>query len=218
MELELATEYLKLDADPIARLEITTLVNQKNWPRLQELLGSRLQFGTSGLRAEMGAGYSRMNNLTVIQATQGIVAYYLKNSNIIQDGAVIGHDHRHGSIMFAKLTAAAFLIKGIKVYFFPDNVHTPLVPFAIENFKCTVGIMITASHNPKTDNGYKVYGSNGSQIITPLDKFISSSIKDNLVPWTWDTSLVETNALSFDPTNEVVPLYFEKLRHYSQFR
>ncbi|KAJ2996816.1 Phosphoglucomutase-2 [Globomyces sp. JEL0801] len=217
---DIAKEYLKLDQNPITNAHIKLLVDEKDTVSLNKLLSSRLTFGTAGLRAEMGSGYSRMNELTVIQASQGLCAYSLE---IIPDfksrGVVIGHDHRHNSDSFARLTAAVFLAKGVKVYYYPDLVHTPLVPYGVTHFNAGCGIMITASHNPKQDNGYKVYAGNGCQIISPHDKEIADRImyfRKNLIPWTWDYKLVETSSLVTNPTS-IIDKYFEKLASMSHF-
>jgi phosphoglucomutase len=95
----------------------------------------------------MEAGFSRMNSLTVIQASQGLAAYVLENVPLAASkGVVIGRDARHNSEKFAKLTAAAFVAKGMKVWWYEDHVHTPLVPFGVSELGAAVGVMITASH------------------------------------------------------------------------
>ena len=135
----------------------------------------------------MGAGFSRLNSLTIIQTSQGLAEYLIKTeANAPSVGVVIGHDARHNSEKFAKLTASAFIAKGIKVWWYEDLVHTPMVPFAVKSLKAAAGIMITASHNPAQDNGYKVYGSNGCQINTPVDQLIVTSILENLEIISWD--------------------------------
>ncbi|KAJ3342638.1 Phosphoglucomutase-3 [Gonapodya sp. JEL0774] len=139
----------------------------------------------------MGSGYSRMNDLTVIQSTQGLASYLLSlppASSSSPRTVVIGHDHRHNSFRFARLTAACFLYRGFKVLWFGDGmtpqlVHTPLVPFTVMKRSADAGIMITASHNPAADNGYKLYASNACQIISPVDAHVSREILENLVPW-----------------------------------
>ena len=147
-----------------------------------------LSFGTAGLRGKMGAGPSRMNSLTIIQASQGLAEYLLHNNpNAALSGVVIGHDARHNSKKFAELAGAAFGSKGIKVWWYEHIVHTPLVPFAVVHLGAVAGIMITASHNPAQDNGYKVYGSNGCQINSPADAEIAASILGNLEPMSWGT-------------------------------
>lgn len=104
-------------------------------------------------------------------------------------------------LRFAQLTAGIFANKNFRVHFFSDMVPTPFVPFCVTNNKCVAGIMITASHNPKEDNGYKVYWTNGAQIIPPHDKLIQKQILLNLKPWetSWDFSILETSPLVKDP-------------------
>ena len=181
----LAQEWLRLDKDPQTRLEIETLLGREEFAELDKLLGSRLAFGTAGLRAPMGAGFARLNSLTIIQTSQGLADYLLRKENAAA-GVVIGYDARHNSKKFAELAAAAFIVKGLPVLWYEDLVHTPMVPFAVRHLHAAAGIMITASHNPSYDNGYKVYGSNGCQINTPVDQHIAASILRNLDPITWD--------------------------------
>ncbi len=161
----LTQEWLRLDKDEATRMEILELVKQQNVKELHILLGSRLSFGTAGLRARMGAGFSRLNSLTIIQTSQGLAQYLLEDERAFAAtaGVVIGYDARHNSKKFALLAAAAFIAKGIRVLWYEDLVHTPMVPFAVKQLRAAAGIMITASHNPKHDNGYKVYGSNACQ-------------------------------------------------------
>ena len=135
----------------------------------------------------MEAGFSRMNCLTVIQTSQGLAQYLLDTNNEARGmGIVIGHDARHNSNLFAKHTASVFKSKGFKVYWYEQVVHTPMVAFGTLNLKACAGVMITASHNPAMDNGYKVYGADGCQINSPEDQLIAASILQNLEPITWD--------------------------------
>ena len=161
----LTREWLRLDKDEGTRNELLELVKQGNVKNLEMLLGYRLTFGTAGLRARMGAGFSRLNSLTIIQTSQGLAQYLLEQggASAVTAGVVIGHDARHNSKEFGQLAAAAFIAKGIRVFWFEDLVHTPMVPFAVKHLRAAAGIMITASHNPKQDNGYKVYGPNACQ-------------------------------------------------------
>ncbi|SCU99880.1 LAMI_0G01442g1_1 [Lachancea mirantina] len=187
--------WLEQDQNADTSLEIKQLITSENWPELHKRLDNRISFGTAGLRARMEAGFSRMNLLTVLQASQGLAAY-IKEQFPIDASVVIGHDHRYHSKEFAEITAAAFIQLGIKVLYLcwssDENenrlVHTPMVPFSIGLFGASAGVMITASHNPKDDNGYKVYYSNGCQIIPPHDKLIADKILSNLEPRTgiWD--------------------------------
>ncbi|GBB97055.1 hypothetical protein RclHR1_02900018 [Rhizophagus clarus] len=213
----LVQEWLRLDKNPTTKSEIENLYADRNIEELEKRLRNRISFGTAGLRSNMEAGFSRMNDLTVIQASQGLCMYLLDTlPTSVTKGVVIGHDHRHNSERFAKLTAAIFITKGFTVYFYRGLVHTPLVPFGVKRLGASCGIMITASHNPKQDNGYKVYWENACQIISPHDKGIAQSILNNLEPWTWDTDLVDNNPLCIDNVKEISDFYFEELKELSQ--
>ena len=183
--VDLAKEWLRLDKDEETSSEIRELLEQQNFAELEIRLSTRLSFGTAGLRAQMGAGYSRINSLTIIQTSQGFAAY-LVNEGIASRGIVIGYDARHNSKKFAELAAAAFFARSIPVWWYEDLVHTPMVPFGVKELGAAAGIMITASHNCAQDNGYKVYGANGCQINTPVDSYIAAFIVKNLEPVTWD--------------------------------
>uniref|UniRef100_A0A8C9F1C9 Alpha-D-phosphohexomutase alpha/beta/alpha domain-containing protein n=1 Tax=Pavo cristatus TaxID=9049 RepID=A0A8C9F1C9_PAVCR len=140
------------------------LVAEGNVGELQKYFGSRMEFGTAGLRAAMGAGISHMNDLTIIQTTQGFCRYLEKNfSDLKKRGVVIGFDARAhlssggSSKRFARLAANTFISQGVPVYLFSDITPTPFVPYTVTHLKLCAGIMVTASHNPKQDNGYKVF-------------------------------------------------------------
>lgn len=193
---ELAEHWLELDQDASTSDEIRNLVAHGDTEELEKRLRSRIAFGTAGLRGPMQAGFACMNSLTVIQASQGLAAYLLKTEHDVRKrGIVIGRDARHNSEKFAQLTAAAFVAKGIKVWWYETPQHTPLVPFGVRELNAVAGVMITASHNPAKDNGYKVYWSNGCQIIPPHDSGIAEAILENLKPATWDTSVVDESLL-----------------------
>lgn len=163
--------------------------------------GERISFGTAGLRSEMKPGPLGMNDVTVMQTAQGLAKYCLKKGKEIGSSsrlcAVVGYDHRSNpamnisSLSFAILTAIVFAEAGIDCILLDGFVLTPLIPFAIKQFGAICGIMITASHNPKQDNGYKVYASDGCQIRAPMDKDIAGEILDNLDPWIDYRSTIE---------------------------
>jgi len=207
----LAGKYCQLEQDSSNKEFIQNLCKEKNDKELEALVRKPLTFGTAGLRAEMGPGFSRMNGLTVIQASQGLCEYLLENDPEVKTkGVVIGHDHRHHSESFARLTAAIFLSKGIHVIYYHKYVCTPFVPFTVNQYKTSCGIMITASHNPKQYNGYKVYWSNACQIIPPIDKGIATKIEENQIPWLWDEKMVDDPKyanLVLDPYDEVIQKY-----------
>ncbi|MCL4141056.1 UNVERIFIED_CONTAM: hypothetical protein GTU68_016705 [Idotea baltica] len=175
---------------------------------------SRLLFGTAGLRGRMGAGYACMNDLVIIQTSQGLGKYLVSVCPEAKtNGIVIGYDSRHNSHRFARLAASAFLMCGIPVYLLGKICPTPFVPFTVMQFKASAGVMVTASHNPKEDNGYKVYWNNGAQIIPPHDTGIQQSIEDNLKPFdgVWDIEKAETSPKLSDPIEEISQKYFAAL-------
>ncbi|KAK7466480.1 hypothetical protein VKT23_005201 [Stygiomarasmius scandens] len=209
---ELVDAWLAMDQNETTRAEIQSLWDKADTEALERRMRNRIEFGTAGLRGRMEAGWSRMNDLIVIQASQGLCKYVLEQvENASSKGVVIGHDHRHNSERWAQLTAAAFIKNGVKVYLHRGLVHTPMVPFTVKQIGAACGVMITASHNPKHDNGYKVYWENAVQIISPHDKGISDAIKANLTPRTWDTSLVSTSSLCLDVTDKMKEAYLASL-------
>ncbi|CAK9092456.1 unnamed protein product [Durusdinium trenchii] len=168
----------------------------------------------------MGIGSSCMNDLVVLQSTQGVCAYLesVFGAEAKRRGVCVGFDHRAGagcsSKSFATQVSKVFLSRGFTVWLFRDLVATPFVPWCIEQRGCCAGIMITASHNPAADNGYKLYWSNGAQIIPPHDAKVAALIDDNLEPWTeMQQTEVTTNPLCKDPGVEgVIASYFERLK------
>ena len=173
---------------------------------------SGLTFGTAGLRGRMGAGFSCLNSLTIIETSQGLAEYLLSEQDTTAEaGIVIGYDARHNSEHFAQLAAAAFIAKGFRVWWFEDLAHTPLVPFGVKSLGAAAGVMITASHNPAQDNGYKVYGSNGCQINTPVDEKIASCILKNLEPVTWDVQSAISSKLRKSVLDRTIERYMKAL-------
>jgi len=188
---KLAEEWLSLDQDPVTKNEISKLLSRNETETLSSLLQPGMTFGTAGLRAPMGPGYARMNSLTVIQATQGFVDYLQSQIGDAKErGIAIGHDARHNSETFARLAAGVALTGGMRVYWL-GMCHTPLVPFCVARKKAAGGVMITASHNPKADNGYKVYWENACQIIPPLDRGIADCITQSQVPQSWEKDAID---------------------------
>lgn len=208
----LAHQWLRLDRDEETRGEIKQLLDHQNFVELEALLRTRLTFGTAGLRARMGAGFARLNSLTIIQTSQGLAEHLLKEGKS-SAGIVIGYDARHNSKKFAELASAAFIANGIPVWWYEDLVATPLVPFAVKELSAAAGIMVTASHNPAQDNGYKVYASNGCQINTPADQEIAAAILNNLEPITWDVTLQAHQRKNI--LDSMKTKYFQKLEQYA---
>ncbi|GAA5950012.1 hypothetical protein JCM3765_004164 [Sporobolomyces pararoseus] len=204
-------EWLRLDRKPTTRAEIEQLVASNNQEELKSRFSHRIAFGTAGLRGPMQAGISSMNDLTILQASAGLEKYARETiPDAKERGFVVGHDHRHNSARFAQLTAGVFRRNGWKVYEFDGLVHTPMVPFATKQLNAAVGVMITASHNPAKDNGYKVYWSNAVQIIPPHDHGIASSILQSLEvseeAWEIDETSTESK---WSGTHEMIKKYLE---------
>ncbi|ODV79391.1 Phosphoglucomutase/phosphomannomutase, partial [Suhomyces tanzawaensis NRRL Y-17324] len=209
---QLVQQWLAIDRNPHSINEIKQLHASGNYSVLDEKLSTRIAFGTAGLRSEMTLGFAHMNDVTILQASQGLVQYVLDQPGQTNASLVVGYDHRFHSQRFAEITASVALTKGVKVYYLgsvtqlsdesvPESasgasgdssvVYTPLVPFSIDKYGASAGVMVTASHNPAKDNGYKVYYGNGCQIIPPHDDGIAASIDANLQPWlqtVWDVA------------------------------
>ncbi len=144
---------------------------------LTESFYKDLEFGTGGLRGIMGAGTNRMNKYTVGIATQGLSNYLLENFKGEKIKCAIAYDCRNNSEYFAKITASVFSANGIEVFLFDSLRPTPELSFTIRHLNCHSGVVITASHNPKEYNGYKVYWQDGGQIISPHDKNIIDRVR-----------------------------------------
>ena len=181
-------EWIKNDPDKNTANQLNKWLAEGNTKELKRCFSGFLQFGTAGLRGPIGPGPSCMNRAVVSRTASGIVAFMKKNN---LTSAVIGKDARHGSDEFAQDSAEIFTGAGIKTYVLPRALPTPVLAFAVNKLKVDVGIMVTASHNPAADNGYKVYLGNtldgvkyrGSQIIAPVDLAISHEIaKADLSP------------------------------------
>ncbi|MBQ7641441.1 MAG: phospho-sugar mutase [Acholeplasmatales bacterium] len=142
---------------------------------LKEAFTDDLEFGTGGLRGILGAGTNRMNIYIVAKATLGFGRYLLKQSPVAAArGVAISHDNRHQSVEFARISAEVLSTLGFRVFLFEALRPTPELSYAVRNFKCIGGIMITASHNPKEYNGYKIYDETGCQLVpADADKVIA---------------------------------------------
>ena len=173
-----ARAWAEQDPDPETRTELEALLASNDLKALQDRMGKRIGFGTAGLRGELGGGSNRMNRVLVAQAAAGIAQYL--NANFEMPSVVIGFDGRVNSDVFAKDSAEIFAAAGIQTHLFDQRVPTPVLAFAVKQRNFTAGVMVTASHNPPRDNGYKVYlgGRNGGgQIVSPTDKEMSALIE-----------------------------------------
>ena len=168
-----ARTWLAEDPDADTRAELSELLDSRDAEGLADRFGARLQFGTAGLRGALGAGPNRMNRAVVIRAAAGLAAYLLETGGT---SVVIGYDARHKSDVFAWDTAAVMAGFGLTASVLPRPLPTPVLAFAIRHLGVSAGVMVTASHNPPQDNGYKVYLGDGGQIVPPADADISRHI------------------------------------------
>jgi phosphomannomutase len=145
---------------------------------LQDRFAGTLQFGTAGLRGALGAGPNRMNRVVVIRAAAGLAAYLLDKDARAGSKVVIGYDARYNSDVFAEDTAEVMRGAGLDALVLPRPLPTPILAYAIRALDCVAGVMVTASHNPPQDNGYKVYLGDGSQIVPPADQEIAERIAE----------------------------------------
>jgi phosphomannomutase len=183
------------DPDPATRAEIDRLLDAGDLAALADRFGERLDFGTAGLRGAEGAGPNRMNRALVRRATAGFAAWLIDQG---REGkpVIVGRDGRHGSAGFAADAAAVLAGAGLRALEFPDVVPTPVVAYTVRTLNAAGGIVVTASHNPAADNGYKVYAHDGAQIVPPMDDEISARIDE----------VTSVTDLPFDPDGvEEVP-------------
>ncbi|MGB0864227.1 MAG: phospho-sugar mutase [Saprospiraceae bacterium] len=174
---EKVNSWLSGSYDDATKAEIQSLLDDNNVTALTDAFYKDLEFGTGGLRGIMGVGSNRVNKYTLGMATQGF-SNYLNQTYSGQDIKVaIAHDCRNNSALFAKMTAEVFAANGIHVYLFEGMRPTPELSFAIRELGCKAGVMLTASHNPKEYNGYKAYGADGGQLVSPHDKAVLAEVR-----------------------------------------
>ena len=202
-------QWISQDPDPKTRAELERLLADRNEVELRSCFSGFLEFGTAGLRGKLGPGPSRMNRAVVTKTAAGLVTYMRKHN---LSSVVVGRDARYGSKDFAQDTAEIMQGAGMKVYLLPRALPTPVLAYAVRELKCDVGIMVTASHNPPEDNGYKVYLGGmvdqiryeGSQIISPADTQISEYISQ--VP---DLNMLKRNSGAEVLDNTIVDSYIK---------
>ncbi len=170
---EIARAWLAEDPDPDTRAELQGLLDAGDLEGIADRFSGRLEFGTAGLRGEIGAGPNRMNRVVVTRAAAGLCSYLTARNG---QAVVIGYDARHKSDVFARDTAEVVRGAGMSAMVLPRPLPTPVLAFAIRHLGADAGVMVTASHNPPQDNGYKVYLGDGSQIVPPADAEISAAI------------------------------------------
>jgi phosphoglucomutase/phosphomannomutase len=160
------------------RPRLEQLIRARDWSRLNDLFWTAIPFGTGGRRGPMGElGPATINDRTIAESAHGM-AVYLRSTGVASGGSVvIAHDTRNNSAHFARIAAVTFAAHGLKVHLFEGHRATPVLSFAVRQLQCSIGVMISASHNPPADNGFKAYWSNGGQVIAPHDKGIIREVE-----------------------------------------
>ena len=163
-----AKAWLAQDPDPETCAELEAIIAAGDEDELAKRFESRLEFGTAGLRGELGAGPNRMNRVLVAQAALGFAEYLLETSAGDRPSVAIGYDARKNSEQFARDSAEIMAGNGIRVLLFDKTCPTPMLAFAVKHLALSGGVMVTASHNPANDNGYKVYLGGGNATVGNL--------------------------------------------------
>ena len=177
-------DWIADDPDPLTREQLGDLADradgrdQKAVDDLADRFAGDLEFGTAGLRGAVGGGPNRMNLAVVIRTAAGIATWLgeTAGSDGPRQGVAICFDARHRSADFAEASAAVFAAAGIRAHLLPGPLPTPVLAFAVRHLGAAAGVMVTASHNPPQDNGYKVYDGTGRQIVAPTDARIAASM------------------------------------------
>ncbi|GEB44369.1 phosphomannomutase [Microbacterium testaceum] len=184
--LDAARAWLAQDPDAETRGELTDLISRVETgdaeasADLDDRFSTRLAFGTAGLRGTLGAGSNRMNRVLVAQAAAGFAAYLIERSSGATPTVVVGYDGRRNSDVFARDSVEIFAGAGLNAILLPRLLPTPVLAFAVRHLGADAGVMVTASHNPPDDNGYKVYlggDDQGAQIVAPADAEIAAHIQ-----------------------------------------
>jgi len=211
--IDRAKSWLDGNYDEETKAEVRRLL-QDNSDELIDSFYKDLEFGTGGLRGIMGVGSNRMNKYTVGMATQGLANYLInKYGKDAKISLAIAYDCRNQNTFFEGITSDVLTANGIKVYQFDALRPTPELSFAIRHLKCQSGIVITASHNPKEYNGYKVYGEDGAQLISPDDKMVIEEVRK--IKSIDDVKFKGNSTLKISIGKEVDELYIKNIKSIS---
>ena len=203
--------------DPKTQAELLKI---ENTAEIEDRFYKELDFGTGGIRGLMGAGTNRINTYTIRKISSGLVDY-LKNIYGPTPSVVIAYDVRNQSRQFAEDAAGVFTAKGLDVFMFEEPTPTPVLSFAVEYLKASAGIVITASHNPKEYNGYKIYNHKGVQIVPReaqiLNRFINFTYNVDFIPFLTMEESEESNGINW-LDDEILEIFLEKVRKLSLYK
>ena len=209
-----AKKWLDYNLEDKEKEEIYNLLKPENENNLIESFHKKLEFGTGGMRGIIGIGSNRINTYTISLATQGLCNYLINLDNT-KKTAVIAYDSRRFSKEFGIQAAKIFSANNIKSYIFTDLRPTPELSFAVRELNCSCGLVITASHNPKEYNGYKVYWNDGGQITAPHDKNIISEVEKiydfNQINFNYNSELI------YEIDDEIDKKYIDKIQSLSVY-
>ena len=194
-------QWLEGSYDENAKQEIRSLIEQEKYEELTDAFYKDLEFGTGGLRGIMGVGSNRVNKYTFGVATQGFSNFLKKTYPDQQIKVAIAHDCRNNSDTLAKVVADVFSANGIKVFFFEGLRPTPELSYAVRELNCQGGVVLTASHNPKEYNGFKAYGADGGQLVSPHDKAVMDEVQ----------KVASIDEVKFEGNNDLIQLIGEDI-------
>ena len=194
-------QWLEGSYDENAKQEIRSLINEEKFEELTDAFYKDLEFGTGGLRGIMGVGSNRVNKYTFGVATQGFSNFLKKTYPDEQIKVAIAHDCRNNSDTLAKVVADVFSANGIKVFFFEGLRPTPELSYAVRELNCQGGVVLTASHNPKEYNGFKAYGADGGQLVSPYDKAVMEEVQ----------KVASVDEVKFEGNDELIELIGEDI-------
>lgn len=213
--IDRARSWISQDPDPRTRAELEAVIQSGDTAELEERMNTELEFGTAGIRGKVGAGPGRMNRAVVMRTTYGLVRFLESEAGADGPGrVVVGFDARPSSQQFAEDTTGVLAAAGIPVLFFPEPTPTPIVAYAAKHLRAAAAVVVTASHNPPADNGYKVYGSQASQIVSPTDVAIQEGINDapgaNEIPRVEDPFAEGSDVIARVP-EDILDCYWEEV-------
>ncbi|PWN50567.1 Phosphoglucomutase, first 3 domain-containing protein [Violaceomyces palustris] len=219
-----AKAWLEKDPDPTTKRQLSKIIEDQDYQSLTKCFAERLEFGTAGLRGVMGLGWSNMNLLVVLETTAGLARYLLQSDpdKARSKGVAIAYDGRYGSKEFAQESASHFASLSIPCHLYPVPTPTPMCGYAVKKLGLAGGIVVTASHNPKEYNGYKVYGPAGTQINTPIDSMIADQIlevaKETQLPSLMPLDEAKSNGLVQIVQEDMFQSYIRDLEEVGIFK